>query len=194
MRQLALFLLLLPVAGCSLSSEAVVDAPEGRARAVVFDIDGTLTPQPVKIHTARPGAANAAQSFASAGYTIIYLSARTRLLQRGIPGWLEDKGFPAGRINLTESGADARDHAAFKQRVLEDYIAHGWRIEYAFGDSTTDFEAYAGAGIPRECVYALKREGRDSCEPGIWAACLEGWDDRALALSSAPCRPRTGFP
>lgn len=165
-------------AGCAATADEIVPATPGQHEAVVFDIDGTLTPKVSAIHTAREGAADAVQAFADAGYSIVYLSARMPLLQGGIRGWLKENGFPPGSLQLTENHEDRNDHAAFKQRVLVAYKAAGWRFIAAYGDSSTDFEAYAGAGIDPLRVFALKREGKDSCQPGVWAACYATWTEQ----------------
>ena len=174
---LLLFWAVLGTTGCSRTDES--DSEAGApAECVVFDIDGTLTPKVSAVHTARDGAAAAVQTFADAGYMIIYLSARIRLLQDGIPGWLEQNGFPSGRLHLTESREERKDHAAFKAGVLQDYRAAGWRCIAAYGDSSSDFEAYASAGISPQRIFALKRAGADSCQPGEWAGCYETWEEQ----------------
>lgn len=162
---------------CAQLPADIPDAPQQNAKAVVFDIDGTLTPSPLKYRKARSDAAKAVHFFADNGHKIIYLSARIKLLQSSIPAWLKENGFPDGGIYVTETAEDGWDHAQFKTRILRDILAHGWKIEYAYGDSSTDFEAYAAVGIPRERVFALRREGDTDCQPGIWQACLNGWTE-----------------
>ena len=112
--------------------------------AVVFDIDGTLTPKVHPMNTAREHAAQTAE--------------------------------------------DRKQPAAFKTALLNECIDRGWTIEYAYGDSSTDFEAYAAVGIPQERVFALQREGDTSCQPGEWSVCLGGWTEQLehLRHSVAP--------
>lgn len=175
MRSLLVTALVLLVSACTLMPTEVPAASDGHRQAVVFDIDGTLTPTPRSIHTAREDAAAAARHFAEQGYQIVYLSARVRLLQSGIPDWLHDNGFPAGVIHVPQNHADSSDHAAFKTRILQQYRDKGWRFVAAYGDSSSDFQAYAAAGITPERVYALKRAGDTACQPGAWHACLPSW-------------------
>lgn len=52
--------------------------------------------------------------------------------------------------------------------------------------SSSDFEAYTRAGIPRERVFALRRVGAAGCQPGAWVACLPGWEAQRQALSPGP--------
>jgi len=178
MQRLASLSLLVLCAGCSLTPAAVEPAPPGHNLAVVFDIDGTLTTGRRAIGDTRPGAAAAVQAYAEAGYRVIYLSARHPLMQWQIPRWLKRNGFPPGPVHVTESREQRRDHAAFKQGVLEEYRDSGWGLAAAYGDSGTDFQAYANAGIDRNHVFALKRKNAESCDPGIWAECFATWPEQ----------------
>lgn len=156
----------------------VVDTPPAPAGGglVVFDVDGTLTPTVARIFSVRPAAAAVAQRYAARGYRIVYLTARAPWLQGNLRGFLSRHGFPEGDLVAPRSRAEHVAPAAFKTRVLQGYRARGWEIAAAFGDSSTDFEAYARAGVPRERVYALQRRGAAACQPGAWAACLRGWE------------------
>jgi hypothetical protein len=178
MRLLAAILLLTLSAGCSLTPHQVENPTPQQNRAVVFDIDGTLTSKIHAIRTAREGAPQAVQAFADGGFHIIYLSARTPLLQFHIPHWMDQHGFPPGSIHVTESREDRRDHKGFKQRVLEAYRARGWTFVAAYGDSSTDFAAYEAAGITPERIFALQRRGESNCEPGTWSGCHESWPEQ----------------
>jgi phosphatidate phosphatase PAH1 len=177
MRNLSILLVAILCSSCALRTFDIQKAPLKPNQAVVFDIDGTLTPKVSAIYTARDGAASAVQLFAKNGYKIIYLSARTRLLQSGIPDWLKKHDFPEGSIQVPQTSTDSSDHAAFKTRILKKFQAKGWNIFAAYGDSSTDFEAYSEAHIDKEHVFALRRAGEDSCQPGIWAECLNSWAD-----------------
>lgn len=106
---------------------------------------------------------------------LIYLSARTRLLQSSIPGWLKENNFPEGSIQVPQTSTDSSDHAAFKKRILKEFQENGWNFFAAYGDSSTDFEAYSMVGIDKDHVFALRRAGEDSCQLGIWAKCLNSW-------------------
>ena len=89
MRNLTILLLALLCASCALRSFEIQKTPLKPDQAVVFDIDGTLTPKVSAIFTAREDAANAVRLYADKGYKIVYLSARPNLLQAGIPNWLK---------------------------------------------------------------------------------------------------------
>ena len=176
MRKTAIIFFLL-FAGCAtLPSSKIQLAPAG-GKAVVFDIDGTLTRRPAEIWAVRAGAADAVQRYADKGYKIIYLSARIPLFQSGIPEWLRRNGFPDGYIFVPESLQASVNPAQFKLKILKQLIAHGWVIAAAYGDSSTDFEAYADAGIPKARLFALKREGASECQTGTWSRCIDGWKE-----------------
>jgi len=184
MRALFLLGLIMLSVSCTTLPEVFPDATSERHVAVVLDIDGTLTPSPWRFWQARDSAAEAVQHYSDQGYEIVYITARIRLLQCQIPGWLEDKGFPAGNLYVTQSSEDRDDTEAFKSRVLRALIARGWSIQAAFGDSSSDFSAYESVGIAQERVYGLRRSGEDDCKSGVWNECLQGWDIPPPALSS----------
>lgn len=170
---IALFALYL--AGCApLKSSLIQPAPPG-GKAVIFDIDGTLTPRPIEIWSVRPGAVDAVKEYAEKQYKIIYLSARSPMFQSGIPAWLKKNGFPDGYVIVPGSSEESNAPAEFKTKALERLIASDWSIVTAYGDSSTDFEAYSSIGIPKTSVFALKRKGADECQPGVWSECLDGW-------------------
>ena len=183
MRHFSILILIIIIGGCAKSASELQFAYEEQTMAVVFDIDGTLTPRPIEMWTAREDAAKAVHIFAAKGYQIVYLSARVRPFQATIPRWLEENGFPHGSLLLTETAEDRKDPVYFKTRMLQDLRAHGWELAFAFGDSSTDFEAYTAVGIPTERVFALRREGEDTCQPGAWKACLNGWTEYIDAIA-----------
>jgi hypothetical protein len=152
----------------------------------VFDVDGTLTPHNLLVHQARTDAARAVGAYAAKGYRIVYLTTRVPQFQRALPGWLAKHGFPDGYLHVAQT-PDERAHAAdYKFGVLSEYTARGWHVAYAFGDSPTDFEAYRRAGLPRERIFALKRQGSDTCEPGEYGTCIDGWTDFLPSLDVTP--------
>jgi len=99
------------------------------------------------------------------------------MFQFVIPGWLKESGFPEGSIQVPQTSTDSSDHAAFKKRILKEYQENGWNIIAAYGDSSTDFEAYSERGVTRDRIFALRRVGEDSCQSGPWAKCLDSWTD-----------------
>lgn len=176
MRNSGILLLAILCSGCALRAHDIQPATPKQNQAVVFDIDGTLTPKKLAFSIARDDATTAAQLFADNDFLIIYLTARRRSLQSGIPGWLKRKGFPEGSIQVRNK-TDSRNHTTFKKRVLKEFQENGWNLFAAYGDKSTDFEAYSAVGIDRSRIFALQIAEKDSCEPGIWAICLESWTE-----------------
>ncbi len=183
MRNLIILLVVMLCSSCAQLPAHIPNAPQKQAQAVVFDIDGTLTPRPIKIWKARRDAAKTVHIFADKGYKIIYLSARIKLFQANIPNWLKKEGFPDGSIHVPETAEDDMDPIHFKTRILQDFLAHGWKVEFAYGDSSTDFDAYSAVGIPKERVFALRREGETLCQPGAWKICLNGWTEHMDSIA-----------
>lgn len=173
------------LAGCAhLSAVVVPQAGPSAPGIVVFDVDGTLTPTVARIFSVRPQASAVAQLFAGRGHRIVYLTARQPALQGTLRSFLSRNGFPPGDLFAPTTRAESAAPAAFKVRALMKYRSHGWRFSAAYGDSSSDFEAYARVGIPRENVFALRRVGATRCQPGAWAACLPGWERQRQALSN----------
>ena len=179
--------LLLPIGGCALIPNEIPAADREHARpAVVFDIDGTLTPRPYEFLTARVNAVNAVKLYADKGYQIVYLSARSNYARAGTLKWLRRHKFPDGITNVAESAADGKNPAKYKTRMLSALIAKGWQIQYAYGDSSTDFSAYASVAIPPDHVFGLRRSGHRNCQPGPVADCLHGWTAHLAYIALVP--------
>ena len=178
MRYLLLPIIALSLWGRAQISPAEVPPPSPRqGQAVVLDIDGTLTPNNISVYEPRPDAAKAISTLSKKGYMIVYVTTRVPLFQSGLPDWLRQNGFPEGNLHVAQSGEE-RDHPVkFKARVLKAYRQRGWHLAYAYGDSLSDFTAYADVGIPKSRVFALKRSGSKDCHDGIYQTCLEGWTE-----------------
>lgn len=190
-RHVLLGVLLLLGSGCAqLPRQPVPDAPPVPARAVVFDIDGTLTPDVSAVFSVRKDAASAVSAYAGKGYQVIYLSARVAWLSAGIPDWLKKHGFPDGTLQVAPTRADRQHPDVYKTGVLKEFISRGWRLDYAYGDSSTDLLAYAAAGIPKEHVFALRREGDAACQPGVAAECLAGWTGHLAFIAGSVASAR----
>lgn len=177
----------LTVMGCTHIPAAEVQAPtHAKQKVVVTDIDGTLTPDVLAMNEVRPGAAKLLRSLTDKGYSIVYLTARIPMFQSALPRWLKENGFPEGALHVAQSNKQSRHPEELKAGILKDYVQKGWQLAYAFGDPSTDFAAYADAGIPQQRVFALQRRGSEGCQPGIYQACLKGWRDVLPYLQSLP--------
>ena len=160
------------IIGCTKLPPPTISVVEKPRDLVVFDIDGTLTPEVNDSLEVRADAADVAREYAKRGYEVLYLTARRTYLQRHIPAWLRQHGFPEGDLQTAQSRQDNLDPEAFKVRVLEQYKRAGWHLKYAYGDSSTDFTAYAKVGIEKSHVFALRRRDATTCQPGQFRVCL----------------------
>lgn len=176
----------LSISCAQLPSDPVPPPPQKKAQAVVFDIDGTLTPGVLTVFEAREDAAEAAQLFAKKGYKIFYLSTRVSWASANIPGWLASNRFPSGSVLVAQTNEERDLPDDYKTGMLEKITGEGWDISYAYGDSYTDFLAYARAGIPKDRVFALLRRYDTHCQRGDWAKCLKGWAEHLAYVSSVP--------
>ena len=185
MRRISLFFTTTLLSGCSVIPAVEVPAAVAPLdQVVIFDIDGTLTPRVFSVYESRPGAAQAVSAFSAKGYKIIYVSTRIPLFQSGLTEWLKQNGFPDGVLHVAQTAAERGQADKFKSEVLSTYVKNGWRLAYAYGDSATDFRAYAEAGIPRERVFALRRSGSQECQVGLYQACLAGWTEHLPYIES----------
>jgi len=178
MRYLVHLIVVLSLLACSrIPPVQIPSASHNKMSAIVSDIDGTLTPNTWSIYTMRADSAKAIGALANKGYKIIDVTTRYPLFQSGLPQWLREDGFPEGTLHVAQTGEE-RDHPeSYKARILNEYAQNGWHLEYAYGDSSTDFIAFHEAGIPKERVFALKRSGSENCENGIYQTCLDGWTE-----------------
>jgi phosphatidate phosphatase PAH1 len=140
---------------------------------VVFDIDGTLTTDEGS-NSVQPSAAAAVNTYVQKGYNVVYVTARWRWLQESSTrSWLASNGFPARTLvmspNLLFSDSSK---VRFKTSAMTQIEQGTPEIVGAYGDSSSDFTAYANVAVPRDRVFALKRRSALTCQSGTYAACL----------------------
>ncbi len=133
---------------------------------VLTDIDATLTLSDeefsmqlfdVEYDPLRKGAAvELMQTWASKGYTIVYMTARPHLARPETRAWLERHEFPAGPLisagSLAVGGAAEEYKSAWGSRMLSDF---GWEPVAAYGNAETDIGAYEAAGIPKDITFII---------------------------------------
>ena len=178
----ALVLSVLVLVGSSCSSESA------RRPAVVFDIDGTLTTEPIDPVNPREGAQEAVRRYVDKGYEVVYVTARPDLFESVTEAWLRLNDFPELRLEMAPGVViDDEETAELKTGTLEELEEElGIEFRYAYGDSASDFVAYETMGIPSTGVFALQREGRTDCEPGAYEACLEDFLDHLSVIDDLP--------
>lgn len=176
MHHSALATAILVLSGCVPAPPAEVPPLSAtHVQVVVLDIDGTLTPRNVDFFEPRASASDAINAFHKKGYKVVYLTTRVQAFQSMLPDWLRRNGFPEGTLHVAQTANERANPADYKARVLRQYVQAGWRLAYAYGDSTTDFVAYSRVGIPQDRVFALKRKHADNCQDGVYKLCLESW-------------------
>ncbi len=154
---------------------------------VVFDIDGTLTDGELST-TPHPGALDAVEAYRAKGYDVVYVTARWDAVQRSsTESWLADNGFPDEELYMAPSLLLSDESKVdYKTDALTSIEATHAQVVYAYGDSSSDFDAYANVGVAASRVFALQRAGASSCQPGTWAACLPDYVGHLSYIASQP--------
>jgi phosphatidate phosphatase PAH1 len=181
-------------------------------QAVVTDIDETLTTSdaefvlqlldPAYDPKLRAGGPELMQGYAERGYVIYYLTARSKTLvvgdslsaEQATLDWLERHGFPLGEgrawLTLSESTTTGDDTTAYKAAALQARQAEGTTFSFAYGNATTDIDAYAEAGIPLAATFII---GAQAGVGGTQA--IAGEDFLAHAAAQLPLvAPICAFP
>jgi phosphatidate phosphatase PAH1 len=170
------------VPGDDSAAEGAVWALKSGRRAVVFDIDGTLTEGDEAIveqvlsgesPPPRDGSAEVARRLAKDGALPIYITGRPDVLGGLTRKWLRGHGFPLGPLFLTTTTEAAMPSEEgvqrFKTAALRDLKKRGVVIERAYGNATTDICAYWSAGIPAEATFIVGGHAGEACEAAAGA-------------------------
>lgn len=156
-------------------------------KAVVFDVDGTLTVGDIEVVTMfaidaltistsaaqqlthkydlkqRKGALHAVRAWAAKGYQPVYLSGRQGSYFNLTQEWLVRHRYPPGPIHLTKTHLPTLpiyySVGNFKVDYMESLKARGLDIYAAYGNTTTDIRAYGAFGIPKERTYIIGPHG-----------------------------------
>jgi hypothetical protein len=169
--------------------------------AIVTDIDETLTISDAEFimqiadgtydPVEREGAQELITAYADLGYRIMYLTARSEdivLLGTGETAreaterWLLEHDFPTDPattlVVLSPMFVFEDSAAEFKAGALMEQQAAGWRFDYAYGNATSDIDAYANAGIDLATTFII---GEHAGEGGTVAVAGEGWVEHTAA-------------
>jgi hypothetical protein len=162
--------------------------PPTQTDVIVFDIDGTLTTDEGS-NAVQPSAAAAVKAYVQKGYTVVYVTARWKSLQESSTRtWLSSNGFPDLPLYMSSSLllTDA-SKVTYKTSTMNTIEQGAPEIVGAYGDSSSDFEAYANVGVPTARVFALKRASASSCQSGTYAACLtDGYTSHLSFIAALP--------
>jgi phosphatidate phosphatase PAH1 len=161
--------------------------PGGSRDVVVFDIDGTLTTDELAT-SAHAGAANAVNAYVAKGYNVVYVTARWKVaLESSTRQWLVDNGFPSRPLYMPDTLLiDDQSKVDYKTSALRSIEQGDPEVRYAYGDSSSDFVAYANVGVPQANVYALKRASASSCQPGTYAVCMNDYVAHLSFINGLP--------
>jgi hypothetical protein len=136
------------------------------AKVVITDIDGTLTLSDDEllmqiddgdyVPAEKIAAAQLMNTWADKGYDVVYMTARPHAFRSETRAWLDDLGYPLGPVISANSlvfGDTAREYkSAWVNRVVNDL---GWVVVAAYGNATSDIDAYADAGIPQDITFII---------------------------------------
>ncbi len=125
---------------------------------VLSDVDGTLTTSETEeffdllsgaLPDVRPGAPEALQALAAAGYHPIYLTSRPEFLGTRTQQFIHDRGLPPGIVHTSLNYTGALGDAAIEQKTAElaAFAARGLVPAWVFGNTSSDADAYDNAGI-----------------------------------------------
>ena len=163
------------VPGDGTSADGMIWAIEPGTKAVLFDIDGTLTTSDGELFEDLLGGnaemfpdANAVvQRWADAGYLIIYVTGRPNFLRNHTRQWLSRNKFAPGALFTVNRLRDTRPTAGgvgtFKAALINQLRAAGVQIERAYGNAGTDACAYLRNGIDPSRVFMTGNQAR-SCD------------------------------
>ena len=196
------------VRGDATSTPGYLVVPPRGSRLTVFDIDGTLTTSDMELvkdvftdlfepilhgtypPTAYPVARELVAERERRGGVPIFLTGRPYWLTQSSRDWLAAGRFPTGGLHTTNSNGEALPTgvASYKTAFLRSLLAKGFAIEAAYGNATTDIEAYDAAGIPKDATYII---GSNGGKDGTHGACAinktcKSWEEEVRRLVALP--------
>ncbi|MDO9019922.1 MAG: phosphatidylinositol transfer protein [Deltaproteobacteria bacterium] len=141
------------------------------AHVAVTDVDGTLTESEtaewITVFGGASPAVNAGSpealwALARRGFIIFYLTARPEWLTARTHQWTRERALPSGLVHtmLNLTGATGAPAFTFKRDELLILRSRlGRPVEYGFGNTDTDAQAYDAAGIPASGAYYYRFTG-----------------------------------
>lgn len=203
-----LYALRMVVRGDATSTAGYLVVPPRGGRLTVFDIDGTLTTsdtelvkdiftelfEPILHGTYTPMAYPFARELVTErerrSAVPVFLTGRPYWLTQSSRDWLASGHFPTGGLHTTDSNSEALpgNVASYKTAFLRSLLAKGFVLEAAYGNATTDIEAYAAAGIPKAATYII---GTNGGKDGTQGACAVNktcrtWGEEVARLRALP--------
>ncbi|GGY47925.1 hypothetical protein GCM10011297_20980 [Bacterioplanes sanyensis] len=164
-------------------TDVYLTAVEPGRKAVVFDIDETLTKSDLEqildytgIEAAdpRPAAGQLVQEYIDRGYHPVFVTARTYWYAKGTRRWLRDTlNLPDFTLRTTFANQQGLfETAQYKTEVMQAMQDAGVEFVRAYGNADTDAEAFANVGIPLSETYMI---GKNAGINGTQAITAEGY-------------------
>ncbi len=144
---------------------------------VVFNIAGTLLAKKDEKAAALPGAVELTRAYAEHGYLVAYIAGN--IGEREAREWLVENGFSSGVV-MANNGASyhrlwlgegsqrdvVRDPKGFRSSVAEDFRVDalnairdaGLLVDAAYGNASTDAQAFGRAGLGSEQIWLTENE------------------------------------
>lgn len=140
------------------TADMYIHVVEKGAPIIVSDVDGTLTTYETEEFVAlasgtipmmQPDASNLFNIYAEKGFNLFYMTARPEWLDYRTREFLDQYGFPRGIVHttLTFTGALGSSASTYKTDELKLIANHGLVPTYAFGNTSTDADAYYNSNI-----------------------------------------------
>ena len=184
--------------------EAVLDADgeaalgsiyviDGSTKAVVFDVDETLTTGNGELieqlvlnanPEMRADANKIVREWDRAGWFVAYVTGRPHQLTDITRKWLDANGFPQGILRTSENlGVSMSGEATqlFKATVMKDMSKTGLDFRYAYGNATTDICAYSIAGIDPVRTFIVGPHAGTGCPGAKSTVALASYTDQVGA-------------
>ena len=168
-------------------------------KAVLFDIDGTLTLNDFEsvgdylgVDKADPHyyAKETVTAYKNKGYQIIYLTGRPYWIAKDSREWFDYMGLPQGQLHTDPygDGPIPENTQAYKTQYLNKLIQDK-SIDFvrAYGNATTDIAAYADAGISVDETYIIgENAGMDGTQP-IYGDYSYHYSDKVANFAELNC-------
>ena len=168
-------------------------------KAVLFDIDGTLTLNDFEsvgdylgVDKAEPHyyAKETVQAYKDKGYQIIYLTGRPYWVAKDSREWFDYMGMPQGQLHTNPygDGPIPSDTQAYKTDYLNTLIEDkSVQIVRAYGNASTDIAAYADAGIEVGETYIIGENAGMSGTQPIYGDYTYHFSSKVMDYESLNC-------
>lgn len=160
------YVLRMVVLGDLTYADAYITAIEPGKKAVVFDIDETLTKSDleqildytgIEAAEARPAAGQLVQEYLDRGYHPVFITARSYWYAKDSRRWLRDTlNLPDFTLRTTLANEQGLfETAQYKTEVMNEMQAAGLEFFRAYGNADTDAEAFINANVPLSDIYII---------------------------------------